>query len=190
LAEASTFLAWAESLGTMTYYEILRVDDRAPIAEIQEAFHALSLRCHPDRFVDDGPDVTAAAAAVFKRAAEAYNVLRKPQFRQRYDAELKRAAAQQAGTAAPPSSQQAIRFDERKVEEKKQHQQRTLFMIASNPRAKQYAAKADELLAKGKLNDARIQLITATQNDPNNDELKERLEILEEALLLEPGDFL
>ena len=35
-----------------------------------------------------------------------------------------------------------------------------------------------------------IQLITATQNDPNNDELKERLEILEEALLLEPGDFL
>jgi DnaJ-class molecular chaperone len=191
LAEASTFLAWAESLGTMTYYEILRVEHNAPVAEIQEAFHSLSLRCHPDRFVDEGPEVTAAAAAVFKRAAEAYNVLRKPQFRHRYDAELKRIAAQQASAVAgPPSSQQAIRFDERKVEEKKQHQQRTLFMIAGNPRAKQYAAKADELLAKGKLNDARIQLITATQNDPNNEELKERLEILEEAMLLEPGDFL
>ncbi|MBN9162317.1 MAG: DnaJ domain-containing protein, partial [Myxococcales bacterium] len=88
MAESSTFLAWAESLETMSYYEILRVSDDASPSEIQQAFHDLSLRCHPDRFVEEGPEVASAAASVFKRAAEAYNILRKPAFHKRYDAEL------------------------------------------------------------------------------------------------------
>ncbi|MBX3258600.1 MAG: DnaJ domain-containing protein [Labilithrix sp.] len=175
MAETSTFLAWAESLEAMSYYEILRVPEDASPGEIQQAFHDLSLRCHPDRFVEEGPEVAAAAASVFKRAAEAYNVLRKPAFRVRYDAELKKGQ---------------LKLDERAVEPKKQHEQRTLFMIARTPKAKQHAAKADELLARGKLDDARIQLISANQHDPNNDELKERLDILYEALMLEPGDLL
>jgi curved DNA-binding protein CbpA len=175
VAESSTFLAWAESLQTMSYYEILRVPEDASQGEIQQAFHDLSLRCHPDRFVEEGPEVASAAAAVFKRAAEAYNVLRKPALRKRYDAELQKGQ---------------LVLDERAVEPKKQHEQRTLFMIARTPKAKQHAAKADELLAKGKLDEARVQLITANQHDPNNDELKERLDILYEALMLEPGDLL
>jgi curved DNA-binding protein CbpA len=174
MAESTTFIAWAESLETMNYYEILRVSEDATPAEIQEAFHSLSLRCHPDRFVEEGPEVSKAAASVFKRAAEAYRILRHPQYRQRYDGELKKGE---------------IKLDERKIEEKKVHEQRTLFMIARTPRGKQHAAKADELLARGKLEDARIQLISANQHDPNNEELKERLTILYEALTLEPGDF-
>lgn len=175
MAETSTFLAWAESLQSLSYYEILRVADDASASEIQQAFHALSLRCHPDRFVEEGPEVARAASAVFKRAAEAYNVLRKPAFRKRYDAELEKGA---------------LKLDERAVEPKKTFEQRTLFMIANGTRAKQLAAKADELLSRGKLDEARIQLISASQQDPNNEELKERLEILYEALLLEPGDLL
>lgn len=181
MAEPATFFAWAESLSQMTYYEILRVSEDATNEEIQEAFHALSLRCHPDRFVDDGPEVAAAAASVFKRAAEAYNVLRKPMFRQRYDKQLRN----QPQTQAAPE-----RFDEHKVEVKKQHVQRTLLMIAQTPKGKKHAALADELLTKGDLDKARIQLITASQAEPDNEELKERLQILYEALMLEPGDFL
>lgn len=183
MAEPSTFLAWAESLAQMTYYEILRVNEDATNEEIQEAFHQLSLRCHPDRFVDDGPEVAAAASNVFKRAAEAYNVLRKPIFRQRYDKQLRQQSPAQAA-AAP------VRFDEHKVEVKKQHVQRTLLMIAQTPKGKKHAALADDLLTKGDLEKARIQLITATQAEPDNEELKERLQILYEALMLEPGDFL
>jgi curved DNA-binding protein CbpA len=177
VAETSTFLAWAESLDTLSYYEILRVDERASTREIQQSFHELSLRCHPDRFVIEGPEVAKAAGSVFKRAAEAYGVLRRPDLRRRYDEELKKKGA--------------VKFDAQAVETKKKlPEQRTLYMIAKGATAKQYAAKADALISKGELDAARIQLISATQHDPMNEELKERLEILYEALLLEPGDFL
>lgn len=173
MAAPSTFISWAESLENMSYYEILRVPPDARPEEIQQAFHDLSLRCHPDRFVDDGPEVSTAAARVFKRAVEAYNILRRPQLRARYDAQLQQGQGQ-------------IKLDEHAIEQKKQHEQRTLFMIARDARAKKFAAKADAFLAMGKLEDARIQLISAVQNDPGNDELQERLQILYEALMLEP----
>lgn len=174
MAESSTFLAWAESLEQMSYYEILRVADDASLPEIQQAFHELSLRCHPDRFVDEGPEVAAAAAAVFKRAAEAYNVLRKPATRTRYDASLKKGE---------------VKLDEQRVEQTPKHEQRTLFMIARGTRAKKHAARADQLLSAGRLDEARVALISAVQDEPGNAELSERLQILYEALALEPGDF-
>lgn len=173
MAESSTFLAWAESLEQMSYYEILRVANDAPLQEIQQAFHELSLRCHPDRFVDEGPEVAQAAATVFKRAAEAYNVLRKPATRQRYDASL---------------SKGELKLNEQKIEQKPKHEQRTLFMIARGTRAKKHAARADQFLALGKLDEARVALISAVQDEPGNEELNERLQILYEAMMLEPGD--
>jgi curved DNA-binding protein CbpA len=176
MAAPITFIAWAESLDTMNYYDILRIANDASPSEIQQAFHDLSLRCHPDRFVEEEPEVGRAAAVVFKRLVEAYNVLRRPQMRARYDQELAKAS----GVAAAP------KFDEHAVQQKKTFEQRTLHQIANGARAKQFAAKADALLAAGKLEEARIQLITAYQNDPMNGELKERLDILYEALALEP----
>lgn len=173
MPEPSTFISWAESLESLSYYEILRVPPQASPHEIQQAFHDLSLRCHPDRFVDDGPAVAQAAARVFKRAVEAYNILRRPHLRARYDAQLGK-------------GQGAMKLDEHAIEQKKKYEQRTLFMIARDARAKKFAAKADAFLAMGKLEEARIQLISAVQNDPGNEELKERLDILYEALFLEP----
>jgi curved DNA-binding protein CbpA len=174
VASPITFIAWAESLESMSYYEVLRVMPDASPLEIQRAFHDLSLRCHPDRFVDDGPEVSAAAAVVFKRAVEAYSVLRRRDLRHRYDAELgKRGGGH-------------VKIDEHAIEQKKKHEQRTLFMIARDAKAKKFAAKADAFLTEGRLEDARIQLISAVQNDPGNEELKERLDILYEALMLEP----
>jgi curved DNA-binding protein CbpA len=171
VASAITFIAWAESLETMNYYDILRVPTSASAEEIQKAFHDLSLRCHPDRFVEEPPDVAEAASTVFKRLVEAYNCLRRPALRQRYDAELHKGQ---------------VKFDEQKLADKPKFEQRTLYMIAKDARAKQFAAKADRFLSMGKLEEARIQLISACQNDPANAELKERLDALYEALMLEP----
>lgn len=167
-----TFIVWAESLEAMNYYDVLRVSFDASPGEIQKAFHSLSLRCHPDRFAGEPEEVGRAASAVFKRLVEAYHVLRRPDLRARYDAELRKGQ---------------VKLDEHAVEQKPKFEQRTLVMIAKSPRAKKFAAKADQLLAAGNLEDARIQLISAVQDDPGNDELKERLDILYEALSLEPG---
>lgn len=175
-----TFIAWAEALDSQNYYQVLRVGFRATPEEIQQAFHDLSLRCHPDRFVDDGPEVAAAAAAVFKRASEAYNVLRKPALKARYDQQLRAAIlaqqqAQQQGQAPPAQVRQAaVKFDEHAVQQQKRVEVKTCVQIAQTPAGKQHAAKADMALSQRDFDKARIALISATQAEPNNDELKKR----------------
>lgn len=187
MAAASTFVVWAESLETMHYYDVLRVPFAANQQEIQKAFHDLSLRCHPDRFVDEPVEVGQAASAVFKRLVEAYGVLRRPQLKQRYDEELrKQLIAARGASGGGNASGVGAKFDEHAVAQKPKFEQRTLYMIARNPKAKQFAAKADRFLSNGQLEEARIQVISAYQHDPGNDELKERLDIIYEALALEP----
>ena len=173
MAEKTTFVAWAESLDALSYYDILRVGTRASTRDVQQAFHALSLRSHPDRFIEDGREVAEAASVVFKRVVEAYTVLRNPKLRQRYDAELARGV---------------LRLDDRVSSPPPRPEQRTLAMIARTEKARRYAVRADALIQVGKLDEARVQLINATQEEPDNAELKERLQILYEALLLESND--
>lgn len=178
MASPLTFGAWAESLEQLNHYDVLRIPMSADATEIQKAFHDLSLRCHPDRFVEEGEDVTRAATAVFKKLVEAYNVLRRPALRTRYDEELKKLSAERR--------HEAVAFDEHAVVAPKSFAQRTLTMIARTPRAKQEAARADRFLSNGRLEEARVCLVTAVQHDPGNAELEERLSILYEALALEP----
>ena len=59
-------------------------------------------------------------------------------------------------------------------------------MIAQTPRAKKLAEKADRLISIGKLEDARIELVSACQCEPANEELADRVRLLYDALALEP----
>jgi molecular chaperone DnaJ len=62
------------------YYEILSVTKDADGEEIKRAYRKLAMQYHPDRNSGD-----EEAAARFKEAAEAYDVLSSPDKRQRYD---------------------------------------------------------------------------------------------------------
>lgn len=62
------------------YYEILGVDKSASAEEIKKAYRKTAIKYHPDKNPDD-----AAAEEKFKEAAEAYEVLKDPQKKQRYD---------------------------------------------------------------------------------------------------------
>ena len=168
---AATFLAWAESIPTLSYYDILRVKRDATTGQIKAAFHSFALRCHPDRYVEEPTEVSSAAAEVFKRGVEAYNVLSRTELRKRYDRALARGKLRidpDAPETAPPPP---------KV--------RTLEDVAQTPRGKQHCLKADRLITAGKLDDARIQLINALQNEPYNDELRDRLTQLYELIALQ-----
>lgn len=62
------------------YYEILGVDKGATEAELKKAYRKKAMKFHPDR--NKGNE---EAARKFKLASEAYEILRDPQKRQRYD---------------------------------------------------------------------------------------------------------
>jgi curved DNA-binding protein CbpA len=173
MASVEQLREWIEVAKTKNYYEILRLQLSASDAEIKAAFHQFALRFHPDRLVDAGDDTVAVAAELFKRGVEAYNVLAKPELRRRYDGELQKGRLRmdidKRDSAPPPMAQ------------------RTLEMIAKTAQGRKYAAKADRFLSIGKLEEARIQLTSALQCEPNNHEIEERIQIIYEALALEPG---
>jgi len=163
---------YLQSLARKTYYDILRVPRDTSAAGIKAAFHEFSLLYHPDRYVDSPREVGAVATEIYKRGVEAYRCLSRRALRERYDRALGRGKLRlepsRASTAPPPPIM------------------RTLETVARTRHGKQVAVKADRLIAAGRLEEARVHLVSACQAEPENEELAERLQILYEALALEP----
>jgi curved DNA-binding protein CbpA len=160
------------AIGDQSYYEILRLPSTSSRGEVKAAFHEFALACHPDQYVDEGPDASLAASELFKRGVEAYKVLTDPGLRARYDEGLLQGKLRfLAGVTEKPPPAPTLR---------------TLEEIATTPRSKELAKKADRLISAGRLEEARVALVTALQDDYENEELKERLHVLYDALALEP----
>ena len=161
-----------DSLEKKSYYDILRIPRDTPPRGVKTAFYDFSLLYHPDCHAGSSPDVAAVAAEIYRRGVEAYGCLSRAPSRARYDQALARGA---------------IRLDALRVEiEPPMPQPRTLEMVATTARGKQHSLRADRLIAIGKLDDARVQLVSACQCEPDNGELADRLQALYEALALEP----
>jgi curved DNA-binding protein CbpA len=172
MATKDALVLFLSSLDKKSYYEILRVPRACSPAEIKVAFHAFSLLYHPDCYVDSPREVGGVASEIYKRGVEAYRCLSARPTRERYDRALARGKIRiepwLPSTRPPPPPQ------------------RTLEMIAKTPQAKKFAEKADRLIAIGRLDDARLQLVSACQCEPYNEELAERLRFVYEAIALEP----
>jgi curved DNA-binding protein CbpA len=172
MATAEALGVFLKSLDRKSYYEILRLPPDADAPSIKTAFHDFSLLYHPDRYVDSPVDVGGIASEIFKRGVEAYRCLSRRPMRDRYDRALARGKLRIEGSrpSTVPPPRQVL----------------TLETLAKTPRGKQLAVKADRLITAGKLDEARIQLVSACQCEPYNGDLAERLQILYEVLALEP----
>jgi curved DNA-binding protein CbpA len=161
-----------EMLEEQSYYEILRLPSGAPLADVKAAFHDFALDVHPDRYVEAPKADALVAAEIFKRGVESYKVLSNPKTRAAYDEGLLAGRLRYVpGRVAtiPPVSRTL-----------------TLEEVAVRPRAKQHALKADRFIAAGRLEEARVALVNAIQEDFDNDDLKERLNALYRQIAASP----
>ena len=120
-------------MAAMNYYEILGVEVEANPEEIRKAFRRLAGELHPDRF--SGAERLRAETG-FQNITEAFNVLRNPASREKYDKEL----SPGRDGAAPVLSRQEI--------------------------ARKYAAKGAQLYREGDLSGAREALQRGIDHDP------------------------
>jgi curved DNA-binding protein CbpA len=160
-------------LEEQSYYEILRISSGAPTSDVKAAFHDFALDVHPDRYVEAAPEDARVAAEIFKRGVESYKVLSNPKTRAAYDEGLlagRLRYVEGRPAPAPPPVSRVL----------------TLEDIAVSPRAKQHALRADRFITAGRLEEARVALVNAIQEDYDNDDLKERLNALYKQIAAAP----
>ncbi len=157
-------------MAAVSYYGILRVAVDAEPAVVKAAFHGLSEHCHPDLYRGESAEAQHWAGEVFKRVVEAYRIVADPTLRAKYNLFLQAGKLRMDPNERPPVKKVVIR---------------TLEQIASTAGAKVFAKKADAFLDNGNLEAARIALISATQEEPYNDELQQRLRMVYEAMSFE-----
>lgn len=121
----------------ITLYDTLGVQRDATEEQIRSAFRKLTRTSHPDRFFGEERE---AAEARFQSITEAFNVLSRPESRDRYDREL----AQR--TSGPSTGQ----MDAREI-------------------ARRLAAKGVEALRAGRLEEALESLQLAVDHDQESD---------------------
>lgn len=164
-------LEWAQSLDAIDYLSLLSLAHDEPLSDerVRDAWRAFALAFHPDRHRDAPDDVRRAATHVFQRGGEAYRVLQDPTLRRRYLELL--------------ATEGSMRMSPRQVEWARQEGDGSSARdVARTPAARAFAEKADELLASGKLEAARLQLQLASMREPDNERLSRMLREVEQRI--------
>ncbi|HEX3771153.1 MAG TPA: DnaJ domain-containing protein [Polyangiaceae bacterium] len=172
---AAPIRAWVEVLDELTYYELFGLAPTAGDDDVREAFHVFCDTFHPDRHFGRADADREGISAIFKRGTEAYLVLADAGLRGHYDAEL---AARPR--SAPPTR---IRFSSyARPPSMRPPGEVKLEDAARSPAARPFARRAEELIRKGDLRQAKLQLVMANHLDPDNEALAAAMRDLEARL--------
>ncbi len=147
-------------LGSRNHFEVLGLTRSANEVQVKEAYFALARRFHPDVFRGQAfADVAEQVAAVFIRLGEAYEVLKDPAQRGRYEARMPRLPTASSGATGAPTGTPTV------VEGP-----------ASGPDLEVESRLAEEALRKGEKLLAGEQYWDAIQQvEPNLEKLKGKL---------------
>jgi curved DNA-binding protein CbpA len=169
-------LAWLAVHDELTYYDLFGVRPDASPDEIQAAFHVFCDTFHPDRHMSRRADEREAVGTIFKRGAEAYAALCDDRLRGQYDEQL---------TVVHPTSRPPPRISFSPLSRPPSMRapaNASLEDSVRSPSARPFARRAEELLAKGDLKQAKLQLVMANHMDPENAALSAALKDLEQKL--------
>jgi curved DNA-binding protein CbpA len=166
--------AWVEALDDLSYYELFGLETEATPDEIQAAFHVFCETFHPDGHIAWDDDERRALTTIFKRGTEAYSVLGDPALRAQYDAQLSaKASPRPPRVSFSPLARSPSRMPGAAA---------PLEETVRSPSARPFARRAEELLGKGDLRQAKLQLVMANHMDPGNEALELALRDLEARL--------
>lgn len=163
--------AWAGALDEIDYFGLLGLPSSPEPTddEVRTAWRSFALAFHPDRRRDAPEDVRAAATRIFQRGVEAYGVLSNASVRARYVASLARGGS--------------VRMSQGEAERaRREGDGSSARAVVGSAAARPFAEKADEFLATGKLEAARLQLQLASMREPGNEGLGRLLRKVEEQL--------
>ena len=148
-----------QQLDELDYYALLGVSVSASIDDIKAGFRAFARRFHPDRFAAD-PEHMATATRIYQRGTEAYRVLSNLEQRRVYDAQL---------------GEGKLRMDPQAVRRSVRPSMGPAAAESVAPRARPFAAQAEQALRAGDAKQARLNFQIALQHDPNNAMLRQKL---------------
>ncbi|HEY5243699.1 MAG TPA: DnaJ domain-containing protein, partial [Polyangiaceae bacterium] len=169
---AEYVFAWLAVLDDLTYYDLFGVNRHATPDDIQAAFHVFCDTLHPDRHVGRDPDQRDAVGTIFKRGAEAYAALCDDRLRGQYDEQLDLRPSPRAPpriSFSPLSRPPSLRAPANAALEDS----------VRSPSARPFARRAEELIGKGDLRQAKLQLVMANHMDPDNEALETALRDLD-----------
>lgn len=157
-----------DRLDQLDYYTLLQLDREASTDDVKRAFHAFALRYHPDAHIGGPLEKRRRATEIYRRGAEAYEVLLDPERRALYDLMLEhghvRFELETARRLAAPPPEEPKKFMFRTTE------------------GKDLTQRAQQAYKEGRGDEALRLLEEARFHEPDNplilqfvDELRDRL---------------
>ncbi len=142
------------------YYELLGVIPAANADQIRSAFHRFAREHHPDNFVGS-PEETDRHTELYQHGSEAYRVLLDPVKRKLYDEGLEKGV---------------LRYAEDRAQERHRSMRPPGGVALRSSKARVFFTQAHRAMKSEDWVQAKLNLQMAIQNEPDNEELKAKLE--------------
>jgi DnaJ-class molecular chaperone len=142
------------------YYELLGIIRTANVDQIRSAFHRFAREHHPDNFVGL-PEESERHTELYQHGSEAYRVLLDPMKRKLYDEGL---------------AEGVVRYSEDRAKEKRRSMRPPGGVVLRSSKARVFFTRAHRAMKSEDWPQAKLNLQMAIQNEPNNEDLKAKLE--------------
>lgn len=142
------------------YYALLGIIRTANSDQIRSAFHRFAREHHPDNFTGS-PEETERHTELYQHGTEAYRVLLDPTKRRLYDEGLQNGV---------------LRYSEDRAKEKRRTMRPPGGVMLRSSKARAFFTRAHRAIQSEDWAQAKLNLKMALQNEPDNEELKAKLE--------------